>query len=79
MKLRLKTLLIEAIACELGRLVTSALINYNIMSCAVDSTASELGSCGSSMNAPEGNMWNIRQGIVLSAGVAMSRIHNIYV
>ena len=33
----------------------------------------------SPMNAPEGNMWNIRQGIALSAGVAMTRILNIYI
>ena len=30
-----------------------------------------------SWNAPEGKMWNIRQGIVLSAGFAMTHIHNI--
>ena len=37
------------------------------------------GASASPMNAPEGNMWNIRQGIVLSAGFAMTRMHNIYV
>ena len=30
------------------------------------------------MNAPEGNMWNIREGIVLSARFAITRIHNFY-
>ena len=49
--------------------------------CHVQWTARQVnrGASASPMNVPEGNMVNIRQGIVLPAGLAMTRIHqNLY-
>ena len=48
--------------------------------CHVQWTARKVnwGASATPVNAPEGNMWNIRQGIALPAGFAITRIHNLY-